>query len=107
MRHQRTVTWIREDVPRDAIDQDLRYSLGAFMTVCRIKLNNAEDRIKALLNGHAQPPTSTQPAEHLEAEAREASAPVDLGELARDQIRQRIAERFQGPRLRPPRRADP
>lgn len=55
MRHQRTVTWIRDDVPRDAIDQDLRYSLGAFLTVCRIKRNNAEERIRALLDGAPLP----------------------------------------------------
>jgi restriction system protein len=36
MHHQRSVSWIREDLPRDAIDQDLRFSLGAFLTVCRI-----------------------------------------------------------------------
>jgi restriction system protein len=43
MRHQRPVQWIREDVPRSEIDQDLLYSLGAFMTVCQIKRNNAEN----------------------------------------------------------------
>lgn len=96
MRHQRTVTWIREDVPRDAIDQDLRYSLGAFMTVCRIRRNNAEERIKALLSGSAQPSVPTQPVEHLEPGETGAGVAVDLGELARDQIRQQIALRFHG-----------
>ncbi len=28
MRHQRSVAWIREDVPRESIDQDILYSLG-------------------------------------------------------------------------------
>jgi restriction system protein len=49
VRHQRSVEWIVDAVPRDAIDQDLLYSLGAFLTICRIKRNNAELRIRALL----------------------------------------------------------
>ena len=32
MRQQRVVTWIREVVPRGSIDQDIVYSLGAFLT---------------------------------------------------------------------------
>ena len=36
VRHQRAVQWIRDDVPRAQIDQDLLYSLGVFMTECRI-----------------------------------------------------------------------
>ena len=47
--HQRPVQWIREDVPRSLIDQDLLFSLGAAMTVCQIRRNNAEQRIEALL----------------------------------------------------------
>jgi hypothetical protein len=31
VRHERQVQWIREDVPRSEIDQELLYSLGAFM----------------------------------------------------------------------------
>ena len=35
-RHTRPVRWIRGDVPRTAVGQDLLYSLGAFITVCRV-----------------------------------------------------------------------
>ena len=49
MRHQRSVEWISDGIPRDVIDQDLLYSLGAFLTVCQISRNDAERRIKALL----------------------------------------------------------
>jgi restriction system protein len=48
-RHQRPVDWIRDDVARLSLDQDLLYSLGASMTVCRIKRNNAEARVRRLL----------------------------------------------------------
>lgn len=49
IRHTRDVQWIQTDIPRTAFDQDILYSLGAFMTVCQIKRNNAETRIKKVL----------------------------------------------------------
>lgn len=35
-------------MPRSSFDQDLRYSLGAFMTVCRMARNDAEARVRAM-----------------------------------------------------------
>ena len=55
--HVRAVEWIK-DIPRTQIAQDLLYSLGAFMTVCRISRNDAEQRINAMLNASGEPPTS-------------------------------------------------
>src|SRR5260370_12362320 len=46
--HYRTVKWIARDVPRSNFDQDLLYSFGAFMTICRIKRNDAEKRIRRM-----------------------------------------------------------
>ena len=40
--HQRAVKWVHDDVPRQAIGQDLLYSLGAFMTVCQISERRRE-----------------------------------------------------------------
>ena len=42
--HTRSVEWIRTDIPRTSFDQDILYSFGAFMTVCQVKRNNAEER---------------------------------------------------------------
>jgi restriction system protein len=97
IRHQRPVKWIREDVPRSEIDQDLLYSLGAFMTVCQIKRNNAEKRIEALLAG--KPTTRPATATGTPSDEGEEAAPVDLDRLSRDQIGKRIAARFQGHEL--------
>ncbi len=97
MHHQRPVSWIREDVPRDAIDQDLRYSLGAFLTVCQVKRNEAETRIRALLR--ERPDTKSVTIKNDEQVDPEHGGPVDLAELARDQIRQRLTARFQGHEL--------
>jgi restriction system protein len=90
MCHRRSVTWIREDIPRQDIDQDLRYSLGAFMTVCRIQRNNAEERIRALLEGRQV--AISESADVLDDE----DTAIDIAEVSRDQIRQRIADRFAG-----------
>jgi predicted Mrr-cat superfamily restriction endonuclease len=102
LRHQRSVEWINDGVPRDAIDQDLLYSLGAFLTVCRTKRNNAEHRIRALLASRqstllpeSHPTDSTSVVEPDEV----AESAVDLGQLGRDQIRRRLAERFKGHEL--------
>lgn len=83
--HTRPVTWIRTDIPRSAFDQDLLYSLGAFMTVCRIERNNAEARIQALLQGQA--PLPPEP---------EQEAVADIEQYARDQIVAYISRRFKG-----------
>lgn len=91
-RHTRPVKWLKE-LPRIAFDKDLLYSLGAFMTVCRIQRNNAEERVRALLAGKpVPPPTET----HIQVQAAEWEAPPDLEQYARDQIRDYIARKFKG-----------
>lgn len=54
-RHTRAVEWTHPDLPRSAFQQDLLYSFGAFITVCRIRRNNAEHRVAAVLAGNADP----------------------------------------------------
>lgn len=46
--HSRKIDWFAQDIPRSNFDQDILYSLGAFMTVCKISRNDAETRIKAM-----------------------------------------------------------
>ncbi len=102
MRHQRSVEWISDGIPRDVIDQDLLYSLGAFLTVCQISRNDAERRIQALLNA---PPTTVPDGGQLVESASViepdeiSDAAVDLAQAGRDQIRRRLAERFKGHEL--------
>lgn len=92
-RHTRTVEWLRTDLPRAAFDQDLLFSLGAFMTVCRIQRNDAENRIGALLNG--RPLKSGVPKSEIEPTPNsEIQPPPNLEEYARDQIRAHIGQKF-------------
>ncbi len=47
--HYREVEWINTEVPRSVFSSDLLFSFGAFMTVCQIKRNDAENRLKKLI----------------------------------------------------------
>ena len=86
-RHTRKVDWIRPDVPRADIEQDLLYSLGAFLTVCRIQRNEAERRLGAVLRGESDPGFVIEDTEAGDVEpSGDLVAPIDLGQFAHDQV---------------------
>jgi len=84
-RHTRPTLWLQTDIPRSSVDQDLLYSLGAFMTVCQITRNDAEKRILALLEGKSVTKMQPQPEETL-----------DIEQYAQDQLKEHISKRFRG-----------
>lgn len=95
-RHTRKVEWIRPDTPRTDIEQDLLYSLGAFMTVCRIQRNDAESRFATLIAGEPDPGfAEVTDKTTLHEEPREGKVEINLTEIAHDQIVKRLRERFQ------------
>ncbi len=49
MPHVRDVRWHVTDLPRAAVDADLRYSFGGSVTVCSVRRNQAEARIRAMI----------------------------------------------------------
>jgi len=91
--HFRTVKWIAQDVPRSAFDQDLLFSFGAFSTICQIKRNDAERRIKAMaaagFSGASRRPRLTD-------DELSTDGPSDLEQLAEDQIAKLIIAKFKG-----------
>lgn len=95
IRHIRKVEWLRTDLPRTTFDQDILYSLGAFMTVCQIERNNAEERIRAILAGKNGVPASEKAGESLDDEAHA----LDIEQAAADQILEHIQRRFSGHKL--------
>ena len=97
-RHTRKVNWIKE-IPRDRFDQDLLYSLGAFMTVCRIHRNEAEDRIKALLEGKTSSSRKKISGKQPEEEDVSEDLTVPIEEMATDEIRKFISKNFRGHEL--------
>lgn len=99
MRHLRSVDWVRPDVPRSVFGQDLLHSFGAFMTVCNITRNNAEERVSAVLAGKPDPGflPATGPTAKPEAIVGDGDAKGhDLALAANDQIVAHIQGRFRG-----------
>ncbi|QGX99734.1 restriction endonuclease [Roseovarius faecimaris] len=99
----RPVEWLKTDLPRDTFRQDLLYSFGAFMTVCEISRNNALERVKTVLATGADPGDVSAPKVTgkqnggVSQDTEEASdQPIDLTQIARDQIEKRIASSFAG-----------
>ncbi len=98
--HYRDVKWFARDVPRSVFDQDILYTLGALLTVCQVKRNDAEARLKRLAQSDwvRVSGSGTTAAAEDEDEA-EAQAAADLAYIARNQIAKLIIERFKGQAL--------
>lgn len=99
MRHIRPVEWLRPEVPRSVFAPDLLNSFGAFMTVCNISRNNAEDRIAAVLANKPDPgfvPTPGKPFKPDTEILGSDAAGHDLALAANDQIVAHIQIRFHG-----------
>lgn len=98
--HWIPVKWIGEAVPRANFGNDLLFSFGAFMTICRVQRNNAEARINAMRENSWKPESiaavGKATANVSAALTDEATGDTDLEELARDQIAQLINARFKG-----------
>lgn len=96
--HWRAVKWVGEAVPRANFGKDLLFTFGAFLTICRVQRNNAEQRIAAMRANGWKPETiaaatkATTPTPATD----DAAGDTDLEELARDQIAQLISARFKG-----------
>ena len=108
--HMRSVKWLRIDIARTAVKQDLLYSLGAFMTVCGLTRNDAFERIKALAKENGRDPgasvesfldktTNGESDSDSEVTDSTAATDIDLEQWARDRISAVMAERFAGHRL--------
>lgn len=94
--HWRPVKWIGEAVPRTNFGQDLLYTMGAFLTICRVQRNNAEARIKAMRSNGWRAETITAVTGDIATADDEEAEETDLEALAQDQIAQLIAARFKG-----------
>lgn len=98
-RHTRPVEWLRTDIPRTTFEQDLLYSFGAFMTVCKVSRNNAAERVVAVLEGNADPGPPAEPdtpGTSGPENGDQAEALPDLTQMAHDQIVARIQARYTG-----------
>lgn len=99
--HTRPVKWLKEAVPRTVFGQDLKYSFGAFMTVCEVKRNEALARVQNVIATGIDPGpllgkqgkvTAKVSVEETEAE----DAELDIEDLAQQQITNLIRSTFAG-----------
>ena len=105
--HWRSVNWFSGLIPRTVFPQDLLYSFGAFMTICRIQRNDAEARVKAMAVRNWQTESVAASAPRIPGglltvaggEDSAEAAEANLEELADDQIVRLIEARFKGHRL--------
>ncbi|MCH7575813.1 MAG: restriction endonuclease [Candidatus Marinimicrobia bacterium] len=91
--HTLPVKWLSKAIPRSKFSQDLLYSFGAFMTVCRIQRNNAEERIRAVLKGKS---SLVIPDLSDDSNISDETAMIDLEEIGRDAIEVHIRQEFKG-----------
>jgi restriction system protein len=95
LRHTRPVDWIATDVPRDAFDQDLLFSFGAYLTIGQVRRDNADARVLAAVERRAV--VATHDSEVTPPIAPDGAEEVpDVGLIAREQIRQHISAHFAG-----------
>jgi restriction system protein len=91
--HIRKIKWIKKELFRTQFDQDLLFSFGAFMTFCEIARNDAENRVRNIINLKS-PIINTNLNEKLEKEEI-----INLEDASLDQIAKRILAKFKGNRL--------
>ena len=85
IKHIHKVKWLKT-FPRSAFDQDILNSLGAFLTVGKVRADNAEARVRSMLSGKI---SSTQD-EEIDVESSE----VDVGEYSQNHIIKLIDRKF-------------
>lgn len=102
--HWRTVEWFGQEIPRSNFGQDLLYSFGAFMTICRIQRNNALARLQAMHKTGWQAENTKSSLNQSaiasgnqnEDVSNDETSETDLAEMANEQIVRLIEQKFKG-----------
>jgi restriction system protein len=92
------VEWTRPDVPRSVFQQDLLYSFGAYITVCRIERHNAEHRVAQVLKGGTDPghTAAREDVEIGESGDADVITRLDIAQAAHDEIIKFVRTRYAG-----------
>lgn len=91
--HYRKVKWIEMDIPRSNFDQDILYSFGSLRTVCQIRRNDAEKRIREMAKNGWKPQNIIPPIPPQDDDIEDN---IELEQLARDQIAKMIIQKYKG-----------
>jgi len=91
IKHTRSVNW-QKIIPRSEFDQDILFSLGAFLTVGQVRRENAEERVRKLLEGDVRPKVVFG----LSEDEIEEPSSLDLEQIAKDQLIKYLEAKFSG-----------
>lgn len=101
-KHRRSVDW-KKTIPRSVFDQDILYSLGAFLTVGQVRRENAEQRVRHMLeNNVPSHDTNNHSSSHNKNNfseddlENEFSTELDLEQISKDSIIKFIERKFLG-----------
>lgn len=105
--HWRSVEWFGLEIPRSHFGQDLLYSFGAFMTICRIRRNNALLRLQAMHKAGWQAENTKSVIQHTGQSTNHDADDVsgddgfdfNLADLAKQQVVSLIEQKFKGHEL--------
>lgn len=97
--HYRDVEWFAKDIPRNNFDQDILYSLGAFMTVCKIHRNDAENRLIKMSQNNWKVTNGSIVSPSTNDIVIEDSPEIDLETVAMDEITRFIIQKYKGHNL--------
>jgi len=94
IKHTRKIKWL-QTFPRSSFDQDILFSLGAFLTVGKVRIEDAETRVRSMLKGEIQPPLEPPDLDpDLDPDLNR-----DLEQYSKDNIVKFLEKRFAGHNL--------
>ncbi len=99
--HSRRVQWLQLEIPRSHFDGDILASLGAFSTICQIKRNEAERRVKEMAEHNWRATAAPHPrvsdlSDETETGDSDEDEAIDLGAMGREQIAAHILAKYKG-----------
>lgn len=92
--HTRSVKW-KMTIPRSEFDQDILFSLGAFLTIGQARADNAEERVRKMLKGE----TTSLAIEKDVDESNVDEFKVDFEQIAKDRLLKYLEKKFAGHKL--------
>jgi restriction system protein len=93
--HIRSVEWLKT-VPRSVFPKDILFSMNSALTLFKVTRNDAEDRVRKILDASSSPSLSTTDIAESEIEESVSEDDVNLEVAARDEILKFIQANFKG-----------
>jgi restriction system protein len=105
-RHVIQVKWLKTDVPKSLLKQDMLYQLGSALTVFEVANNDAAYRLEQVMAGKPDPgarstlsPGVQKPSNGSTEEPTQETEAINLAEVAQDEIAKKLQEDFKGHEL--------